>query len=104
MEYLQIITTVGRLEDGEKIARALLERRLAACVQIVGPVISHYRWQGKLEREQEYRCEIKSRARQFAAVEAAILGLHPYEVPEIIALPLAAVGGGYGQWLNEELA
>ncbi|MGH7757607.1 MAG: divalent-cation tolerance protein CutA, partial [Vulcanimicrobiaceae bacterium] len=79
--YVQIVTTTATREDAERIARALVERRLAACVQIDGPIVSHYRWQGAVEAGSEWRCAIKTRAALFDTVAAAIRELHPYEVP-----------------------
>ena len=102
-QYIQIITTTANREDAERIAAALVEKRLAACVQIVGPVHSTYRWQGTVEQAQEWQCLIKSRQNLFATVEQAIKAVHPYEVPEIIALPITAVSANYGQWLRDEL-
>lgn len=102
-EYIQVVTTVSSAAEAEAIARGLLEARLAACVQIVGPLTSMYWWQGKIDRAGEYQCLLKSRADRFEEVAAAIIGLHPYEVPEIIALPITAISPGYRQWLAAEL-
>ncbi len=102
-EYIQVVTTVATAAEAERIASGLLEARLAACVQIVGPLTSMYWWQGKIDRAGEYQCLIKSRADRFQQVAEAISGLHPYEVPEIIALPLTAISQGYQQWLAAEL-
>ncbi|HSR35624.1 MAG TPA: divalent-cation tolerance protein CutA [Desulfurivibrionaceae bacterium] len=102
-EFVQIVTTVETAADAERIATALLEQRLAACVQIVGPIASHYWWQGKIEQASEYQCLIKSRHELFAAVEAAIVAIHPYQTPEILATPVVAGGAGYLAWLNTEL-
>ncbi|MEW6594776.1 MAG: divalent-cation tolerance protein CutA [Thermodesulfobacteriota bacterium] len=101
--FVQIITTVEEAADAERIAKALLEQRLAACVQIAGPITSHYWWQGKMEQASEYQCLIKSRQELFAAVEAAIVAIHPYQTPEILAMPVMAAGSGYGAWLAAEV-
>ncbi len=101
--FVQIVTTVETAADARRIATALLEQRLAACVQIVGPITSHYWWQGKMEQASEYQCLIKSRQDLFAAVEAAIVAIHPYQTPEILALPVVAGGSGYLAWLHAEL-
>jgi len=101
--FVQIVTTVETAAEAERIATALLEQRLAACVQIVGPITSHYWWQGKREQATEYQCLIKSRQDLFAAVEAAIVAVHPYQTPEIIATPVVAGGAGYLAWLDAEL-
>jgi periplasmic divalent cation tolerance protein len=83
-QYIQVITTTAKKDDAEKIATSLVEKRLAACVQIVGPVHSTYRWQGKVERAEEWQCLIKSRQDLFAALDQAIKKLHPYEVRRIV--------------------
>ena len=102
-QYLQIMTSVESEEDGKKIADLLLNMRLAACVQILGPMTSHYRWQGRLESAKEYLCLIKSRQDLYGQVETAIKEVHPYEVPEIIALPVSCGSPEYLGWLDLEL-
>lgn len=101
--FVQIVTTVETADDAERIANALLTQRLAACVQIVGPITSHYWWQGAIEQAGEYQCWIKSRQDLFAAVEQAIVAIHPYQTPEILAMPVVAGGAGYLAWLDTEL-
>lgn len=97
--YVQTVTTTGSRADARRIARALVDRRLAACVQIVGPVESTYRWQGKVATAREWLCLIKTtRARQ-RQLTAAIEELHPYDTPEIVSLPIAAGSGRYLAWL-----
>ncbi len=99
---LQIVTTTASAEEARRIATALVERRLAACVQIVGPVESVYRWQGKIETANEWQCQIKTRQSKYSAVEAAIRELHSYDVPEILALPISDASSAYRQWLIDE--
>jgi periplasmic divalent cation tolerance protein len=99
-QYIQVLTTTEKMEDAEKIAQALVEKRLAACVQIAGPIASIYRWRGKIERAQEFQCWIKTRVGLFPKVEAAIRQLHSYEVPEILAVPILAGGKDYLAWLD----
>lgn len=101
--YLQVMTTTSGKADAERIARTLLEERLAACVQIAGPVTSLYRWKGALETAEEWLCFIKTGADQYAALEKAIRKVHPYEVPEIVALPVTAGSRDYLEWLRGEL-
>ncbi len=103
-EYIVIVTTVTRAEDAERIARLLLEKRLAACAQVLAPMTSWYWWQGKIESAGEHCCLLKSRRELFAEVEAAIRSVHPYEVPEIIALPVVAGSSDYLGWLGAELS
>jgi periplasmic divalent cation tolerance protein len=102
-EYIQAITTVEHKTDAEKIAKILVEKRIAACVQIIGPVMSYFQWQGKLDSAEEYLCLIKSRDDLFSELEAEIKSIHPYEVPEIIATPIIKGGRDYLNWLAAEL-
>lgn len=104
MEYIQVVTTTEHREDAERIARALVEERLAACVQVVGPITSTYRWRGAVETAQEWQCWAKSRRDLYDAIEQAIGRLHPYEVPEILAVPILAGSAGYLAWLDEQVA
>ena len=101
--YIQVITTAEKKEDAERIAIILVEKRLAACVQIVGPITSTYRWKGNIETAGEWQCMIKSRAGLYKEVENAIKSVHPYEVPEIIAVPILAGSDDYLEWLRSEL-
>jgi periplasmic divalent cation tolerance protein len=102
-KYLQVVTTTSREEDAERIARVLLEKRLAACVQISGPVTSLYWWKGVLETSEEWLCSIKTSEDQYAALEKAIRKVHPYEAPEIVALPVLGGSKDYLKWLQGEL-
>lgn len=101
--YIQVMTTTEKKEDAEKIAATLLEARLAACVQIVGPIRSLYRWEGKIEQAEEFVCVIKSRQDLFDPLAAALREIHPYRVPEILATKVSAGGRDYLAWLGEEL-
>ncbi len=102
-EYIQVLTTVEHKTDAEKIAKGLVEKRLAACVQILGPLTSYYHWQGKMNSAAEYLCLIKSRDDLFAGLEAEIISMHPYDVPEILAMPITKGGKDYLNWLAAEL-
>jgi periplasmic divalent cation tolerance protein len=101
MNILQIITTTPTIDDARRMARALVEKRLAACVQIVGPIESVYRWEGKIETANEWQCWIKTRGEHYDAVKRLIRELHPYEVPEILTL-VAEGSKAYLDWLNKE--
>ncbi len=103
-DFLQIVTTTEHQEAARQIADLLVEKRLAACVQIVGPVTSVYRWQGQVESAQEWQCLIKTRQSLFHEVEQAIREIHPYDVPEIIAVPIVAGSRDYLTWLEEQVA
>ena len=102
-EYIQVLTTVEHKADAEKIAKGLVEKRLAACVQILGPLTSYYHWQGKLDSAAEYLCLIKSRDDLFSLLETEIISMHPYDVPEILAMPITKGGKDYLNWLAAEL-
>ena len=102
-EYVQVLTTVSSEEDAKRIADDLLDRRLAACVQVVGPILSRYRWQGKLEQAQEWQCLAKTEAALYERVEAAIRESHSYDEPEIIAMPVVAGSAGYLAWVSENV-
>jgi periplasmic divalent cation tolerance protein len=102
--FIQVITTTDKREDAERIAQGLVERRLAGCVQILGPVTSTYRWKGGIETAGEWLCLIKSREDLYGALEAAIRSLHPYETPEILSLPVLTGSSDYLAWLAGSLA
>ena len=101
-DFIQVSTTAPSKEEADRIAQILVERRLAACVQVMGPIESCYRWKGTLERSAEWLCLIKTRRANYAAVEAAIRANHSYEVPEIIACPIEAGSEPYLSWLRAE--
>jgi periplasmic divalent cation tolerance protein len=100
-EPLQVLTTTGSEQEAEAIATLLVERRLAACVQVAGPVASTYRWQGEVEREREWQCLIKTTAPLYPEVEAAIRAAHSYDEPEIVATPIVAGSPGYLSWIDK---
>ena len=102
-DYVQVVTTTERKEDAERIARALVEARLAACVQVLGPITSTYRWKGAVETSQEWQCVAKTRSDLYTRLEEAVRGIHPYEVPEILAVPVATGSRAYLEWLDAEL-
>jgi periplasmic divalent cation tolerance protein len=103
-DFLQVTTTTDSGPVAERIANELVNRRLAGCVQIIGPIQSVYRWQGNVERAEEWLLLIKTAADRYTAVEATIRELHSYEVPEIIATPIVAGSGAYLAWLGEQLS
>lgn len=101
-EFIEVRTTAAKREDAARIARALVEKRLAACAQIVGPITSTYWWQGKIETAEEWLCLAKARKEDYRKIERAIKELHPYQTPEIIALPIDAGSTEYLRWVGEE--
>ncbi|MCI0392426.1 MAG: divalent-cation tolerance protein CutA [Acidobacteria bacterium] len=96
---LVVLTTVEKLEDGERLARLLLERELAACVQILPPMVSIYRWQGNVEQSSEFLLLIKTTREVYPRLEASIKENHSYQTPEIVALPIEAGSSEYLGWL-----
>ncbi len=98
-----VLTTTGSKAEAQKIARELVERRLAACVNIVGPVESVYRWKGALESAEELLCIVKTTASAVAKVKAAIKELHSYELPECVVLPIEDGSSEYLGWISEML-
>ncbi len=102
-EFLQVTTTTGSEEEAERISATLIERRLAACVQMLGPVSSRYRWQGKVETAQEWMCVAKTEASRYPELEAAIRELHSYDEPEIVATPIVAGRESYLAWIGRSL-
>jgi periplasmic divalent cation tolerance protein len=102
--YIQITTTTETKEQAQTIAEYLVMEKLAACVQITGPITSIYRWKGKIENAREWLCLIKTRDELYNKVEAAIKSRHPYETPEIIAVPIVQGSTDYLSWLKSEVA
>jgi periplasmic divalent cation tolerance protein len=100
---VEITTTVGNSADAERIAEALVEKRLSGCVQIAGPITSVYRWQGDVHRDQEWRCTIKTTAELMGQVIGFIKEIHPYETPEILCLPILFAHPDYERWLRESV-
>lgn len=98
-----VLTTAGAAAEADAIADALVDRQLAACVQIVGPITSVYRWGGAVERSEERLLLIKTTAAAYPRVEAAIRELHSYDCPEIVALPIDAGSADYLAWLREQV-
>jgi len=101
MEAIVIFITAPNEEEGAMIARALVEERLAACVNIVKPIRSIYRWQEKIEDDMETLLIVKTRKQLFGSLENRVRELHSYTVPEIIAVPVVDGSGEYLKWLQE---
>jgi periplasmic divalent cation tolerance protein len=103
MPYRLVITTCPSMAVAESLASLLLGERLAACVNILPAGRSLYEWQGKLERETEHVLLIKSRSDRLAALEARLLQNHPYELPEMIAVPIVEGLSPYLSWIDTQL-
>lgn len=100
-EYVQVVTTTDSRESANQMAENLVGAKLAACVQVSGPITSVYQWKGKIERDEEYYCMIKTRKDLYPEVEKTIKELHSYDVPEIIALPILEGNPAYLDWITE---
>jgi len=101
-EIIVVLTHLPDRDAAVKLARALVERRAAACVNVLGECVSVYRWKGAIESAAEVPVLIKTRAARFDEVAALIRSLHPYELPEIVAVPVVRGLDDYLQWVAEE--
>ena len=102
MDCLLVVTNLPDRESAEKLAALLIERRLAACVNILAPCSSVYRWQGEIQHDEEHPLLIKTAQDRYAELEASIRANHPYELPEIIAVPLTYGLPAYLHWVESE--
>lgn len=103
MDYIQIITTIEKEVDAKKIANLLVKEKLSACVQIIGQIKSIYKWKNKIESSEEYLLFIKTKESLYEDVEKAIKKIHPYETPEIIAIPIIKGDKKYLDWIDENI-
>jgi periplasmic divalent cation tolerance protein len=103
-DVIEVHTTLPSQEQANDLARRLVEARLAACVQVIGPIESTYRWEGKVEQAQEWLLLIKTTTSAYEAMELSLREWHPYEVPEIIALAVHAGSRGYLEWVSGQLS
>lgn len=102
MEVLLVLTNMPDRPSAERLAQSLVQARLAACVNILSPCRSVYRWKGKVDNAEEHPMLIKTTRERYAALEACIRAGHPYELPEIIAVPVAAGFTAYLEWVGAE--
>jgi len=103
-EIAIVLTTIGGDADAAALARTLVEERLAACVNVLPPMASVYRWKGSVEQDREQQLVIKTTRDGLAALEARLRTLHPYELPEFLVLGVAAGSRAYGAWVAESVA
>ena len=99
--FIVVFVTCGSEDEGLKIARALVEEKLAACANMVSPLRSIYRWEGKICDEKEWLLLIKTRQSRFEDLAKRVKALHSYSVPEIIALPITEGSPAYLNWISE---
>ena len=102
-QYIQVQFTIDNKNIAEELAKTLIEEKLAACVQIIGPVSSIYRWQGKIEQSNEFLCLVKTKKSLYSKLEQRIKALHPYEVPEIISVDIVGIELKYSNWIRDSL-
>jgi periplasmic divalent cation tolerance protein len=102
-DYRLVLTTTGSQEEARTIARELIERRLAACVNIIPMVESIYRWEGAVEQAEECLLAVKTQNALFEPLRDAIIELHSYDVPEVISLQIDDGSAGYLRWLSESM-
>lgn len=102
MDCLLVVTNLPDRASAEKLAALLIERRLAACVNLLAPCDSVYRWRGEIQRDAEHPLLIKTAEDRYAELEALIRANHPYELPEIIAVPITQGLPAYLQWIESE--
>lgn len=99
---MQVVVTAETREEAERLARSAVERRLAACAQVVGPISSTYWWNGAVETAAEWQLLLKTTAARFEELRAHLEAEHAYETPEIIATPIVAGSPAYLDWVNRE--
>jgi len=104
MPPIIVFMTASSRSEAQRIAQDLLEKRLAACANIYGPVQSHFWWQGKIDKQQEFLVLLKSDQKLFAKLSKTIKELHSYDMPEILAVPIIAGFQPYLEWLGSTLA
>jgi len=103
IDAIQVVTTTAEKADADRLAAAVLEKRLAACVQVAGPIDSSYWWNQRIDTAREWTCTIKTRRVFYPKLQKLLLELHPYDQPEIIALPIVEISAGYAKWLSEQV-
>ncbi|MCK4408626.1 MAG: divalent-cation tolerance protein CutA [Candidatus Eisenbacteria sp.] len=101
-EFVQLQTTLDDRKQAEELIRDAIERRLAACGQLLGPVSSTYWWNGAIEEASEWLCVFKTTVVLAASLERWIIERHPYEVPEVVTVGIASVSRSYGEWIEDE--
>ena len=101
-DYIQVLITVDNEDNARKLQRLLVQHRAAACVQVLGPISSTYWWEGEMEDAREWICLAKTAAGRYDTLESLVKQNHPYEVPEILALPILTGNKDYLDWVKAE--
>jgi len=99
----QVTTTIDSREAAERLGAILVEERLAACAQVTGPIASTYRWEGRVDRATEWYCHLKTTSARLSDLEARLRAVHPYQLPEIIAVPISAGHPAYLAWIEDSV-
>jgi periplasmic divalent cation tolerance protein len=103
VEYIQVFTTASSRDEAQRIVTTAVERRLAACGQVMGSISSTYWWQGQMETAEEYLCLFKTTRNLYEELERTIREIHSYDVPEILAVPVLAGNPAYLEWIAREV-
>ncbi|GAA3731286.1 divalent-cation tolerance protein CutA [Salinactinospora qingdaonensis] len=101
-EHMRVETTVADRDSAERLARSVIEARVAACAQVTGPITSFYRWEEEVHNDQEWLVVMKGAGDRLDALTTHLLAVHPYDVPEIIATPIEGGNPEYLRWVVEE--
>ncbi len=102
-DAIAVFMTAANREEAARLAQMLVEKRLAACVQILPEIESHYWWRGQVERQPEVLLIAKTTAARFEELEKEVIAIHSYKTPEIVAFPVSAVSKPYLEWLNTNI-
>jgi periplasmic divalent cation tolerance protein len=102
--HLQVLTTLDDRDAAVALARGVVDARLVACAQVMGPVMSVYRWQGAVEQATEWYCVMKTTGERYDALATWIAEQHPYDTPEVVATPIVAGAPDYLAWITAETA
>jgi periplasmic divalent cation tolerance protein len=103
-DVVLILTTVPEASQAERLAKTLVEEQLAACVNVLPPMISFYRWEGAVEREVEHQVIIKTTRARVPEVQTRVIELHSYELPEFVVVPVVDASMAYLEWVSKETA
>ncbi len=102
-KYIMALTTTSSEEEAQEISERLVKQGLAACAQVYGPIRSTYLWEGKINKDEEWMCFMKTKEDVYDSLESKIKEIHSYETPEIIAIPILAGNQDYLDWIDENI-
>ncbi|MCK9871627.1 divalent-cation tolerance protein CutA [Nocardiopsis dassonvillei] len=101
-DTVRVETTVDSRDGAERLARSVVEHRLAACAQVSGPITSFYRWEGRIQADEEWTVVVKTAADRLDELTAHLGEVHPYDVPEVVAVPVTGGNPAYLEWVRDE--